>query len=147
MYAAYKEYPSYTTKVSKGVTVTPSAVTSKYKRSPGGALPSPPSAFSLPLSFPHPKHAMATERAERWENLDLKPKRWWGYTIFLFILGTLLPPLGKYCSDDASGLSLTLSCSCCSKIWHRKGFLDQSRLDLVWLYPRYAYLVTLIGIF
>jgi uncharacterized membrane protein YqaE (UPF0057 family) len=36
---------------------------------------------------------MPTERAERWNKLDLKPKRWWGYTIFLFILGTLLPPL------------------------------------------------------
>lgn len=36
---------------------------------------------------------MATERAERWDKIDLKPKRWWGYTIFLFILGTLLPPL------------------------------------------------------
>lgn len=36
---------------------------------------------------------MATERAERWDKIDLKPKRWWGYTIFLFILGTILPPL------------------------------------------------------
>jgi len=36
---------------------------------------------------------MPAERAERWDKLDLKPKRWWGYTIFLFILGTLLPPL------------------------------------------------------
>jgi len=36
---------------------------------------------------------MPTERAERWDKVDLKPKRWWGYTIFLFILGTLLPPL------------------------------------------------------
>ncbi|KAF9653137.1 hypothetical protein BDM02DRAFT_3087805 [Thelephora ganbajun] len=36
---------------------------------------------------------MLTDRAERWDKLDLKPKRWWGYTILLFILGTLLPPL------------------------------------------------------
>lgn len=36
---------------------------------------------------------MPTERAERWDKIDLKPKRWWGYTVFLFILGTLLPPL------------------------------------------------------
>jgi len=36
---------------------------------------------------------MPTERAERWDKIDLKPKRWWGYAVFLFILGTLLPPL------------------------------------------------------
>ena len=50
---------------------------------------------------------MPTERAERWDKVDLKPKRWWGYTVFLFILGTLLPPLGEYRSSYSSGLSLT----------------------------------------
>lgn len=50
---------------------------------------------------------MPAERAERWDKLDLKPKRWWGYTIFLFILGTLLPPLGAYRSNYSSNTSLT----------------------------------------
>jgi hypothetical protein len=50
---------------------------------------------------------MVAERAERWDKLDLKPKRWWGYTILLFILGTILPPLGTYRSNESFGLSLT----------------------------------------
>ena len=109
MYVDYKWDSSPTTNVSNQVTVTLSAVTSTgltdtYSITFEGrrlvlTFPITIPFFSLSLDY-----TMPAERAERWDKIDLKPKRWWGYTIFLFILGTLLPPLGIYCSSHSSGL-------------------------------------------
>jgi len=78
---------------------------------------------------------MATERAERWDKIDLKPKRWWGYTILLFILGTLLPPLGMCRSDDSSDFPLTCFAAVAARFGIGKDFWTNVVLTLCGYIP------------
>ena len=65
--------------------------------------------------------------------VDLKPKKHHGYAVLLFIVGTLLPPLGM-CSVCLGSRAHRPSRRRAFRHW--KGLLDQHGVDTMWLYSR-----------
>jgi hypothetical protein len=57
------------------------------------------------------------------QKIELKPKKHHGYSVLLFIMGTLFPPLGKatYYLNLHSNLAIN---SRRREVWHWKGLLD-----------------------
>lgn len=73
---------------------------------------------------------------------DLKPKRHHGYSVVLFIMGTLFPPLGELSAllfADKGGAEYQSITSCRCTFWNREGLLVESATNNMWLYSWYAY--------